>query len=440
MPVPATSARTTQDPVHRARLHRRGHVLAALACVLALAGCSSDTGSPAGSSPSEPTRAGSPSPEQSTSTAAGSTESPSATPSTSPTASEQSPSSQEPVQCPADLTLQEEVGQLFMMGVSGSGPTKAELDAVAATHTGGVVLVGNSQASVDQTAEYTDAVRQASSGPEGVELLVGADQEGGQVQRLSGPGFSDIPSAATQATLSDQELRRQAQQWGEELRQAGVTVDLAPVADVVPASVGEQNKPIAALGRGYGSDPQQVSDKVTAFIKGMAAAGEATAVKHFPGLGTVTGNTDFADHVVDTTTTRDSELLTGFDAAIEAGANMVMISTAYYTQIDPDHPAAFSDEVITGMLRQDRGYDGVVISDDLGAAKAVADWAPGERAVKFLQAGGDLIINVEPDSTDDMIDAVLAKAQQDSDFAERVHQSARRVLDLKTDLGLTDCD
>src|SRR5699024_11974160 len=65
---------------------------------------------------------------------------------------------------------------------------------------------------------------------------------------------------------------------------------LAPVADVVPASVGEQNKPIAALGRGYGSDPQQVSDKVTAFIKGMAAAGEATAVKHFPGLGTVTGD------------------------------------------------------------------------------------------------------------------------------------------------------
>src|SRR5699024_364663 len=261
-----------------------------------------------------------------------------------------------------------------------------------------------------------------------------------QVQRLSGPGFSDIPSAATQATLSDQELRRQAQQWGEELHQAGVTVDLAPVADVVPASVGEQSKPSAARGRGYGSDPQQVSEKVTAFIKGMAAAGEATAVKHFPGLGTVTGNTDFADHVVDTTTTRDSELLTGFDAAIEAGANMVMISTAYYAEIDPDHPAAFSHEVITGMLRKDRGYDGVVISDDLGAAKAVADWAPGERAVKFLQAGGDLIINVEPASTDDMIDAVLVKAKQDPDLPERVDQAARRLLDLKTQLGLTDCD
>src|SRR5699024_557141 len=162
-----------------------------------------------------------------------------------------------------------------------------------------------SQASVDQTAEYTDAVRQASSGPEGVELLVGADQEGGQVQRLSGPGFSDIPSAATQATLSDQELRRQAQQWGEELRQAGVTVDLAPVADVVPASVGEQNKPIAALGRGYGSDPQQVANKVTAFIKGMAAGGEATAVKHFAGPVTLTGSPDLAGHVIDPPPRRD---------------------------------------------------------------------------------------------------------------------------------------
>src|SRR5699024_8742505 len=176
----------------RARLYRRSHVLAALACVLALVGCSSDTGSPAGSSPSQ-TATSSPTPEQSTSTAAGSTESPSATPSTSPTASEQSPSSQEPVQCPADLTLQEEVGQLFMMGVSGSGPTKAELDAVAATHTGGVVLVGNSQASVDQTAEYTDAVRRPSHGPERVTRPAGAQQAGVQVQPLSEPGVRDRP-------------------------------------------------------------------------------------------------------------------------------------------------------------------------------------------------------------------------------------------------------
>src|SRR5699024_7625952 len=176
------------------------HVLVALVCVLALAGCSSD-GSSAENSPSQPTTAGSPTPEPSTS--AGPTDSASASASTSPTASEQSPSSQEPAQCPGDLTLEEEVGQLFMMGVSAGGPTEGELVWVAGTRNSVVVTVGTNQGSDDESAEYTAAVRQPFAGPESVRLLDGAEHEGGQVQRLSGPRFSDIPSAATQATLSD---------------------------------------------------------------------------------------------------------------------------------------------------------------------------------------------------------------------------------------------
>lgn len=424
-----------------------GRLLCVVALLLAVAGCGSTPGAGTSTDTSSPST-GSGETAQSPTQSQNRTPTPGPTPSTSPPApttpaptrsTSGSSSHSAGSQCLADLSLQEEVGQLFMMGVSATGPTPEQVDTIADLDVGAVALVGNSNASVAQTGDYSGAIRRAGGGPEAVEPIIAADQEGGQVQRLSGPGFSDIPSAATQATLSDQELRRQAQQWGEQLRQAGVTVNLAPVADVVPASVGNANRPIGALDRGYGSDPQQVAQKVTAFIEGMAAAGEGTAVKHFPGLGTVTGNTDFADHVVDTTTTRESNLLTGFDAAIEAGANMVMISTAYYAKIDPDHPAAFSHEVITGMLRNDRGYDGVVISDDLGAAKAVADWAPGERAILFLQAGGDLIINVEPASTDDMIEAVLAKAKQDPDFADRVAQSAQRVLDVKQELGLVHC-
>src|SRR5699024_9093973 len=122
MPVPATSARTTHAPARPSRV--RAHVLVALVGVLALAGCSSD-GSSAPTAPCQPTAARSPSPEPSTS--AGPTESASASASTSPPASEQSPSSQEPAQCPGDLTLEEEGGQLFMMGVSAGGPTEAEL-------------------------------------------------------------------------------------------------------------------------------------------------------------------------------------------------------------------------------------------------------------------------------------------------------------------------
>lgn len=337
----------------RAAGPRPVQLLGALACVLALAACSgvqTDTDDSASPTP-RPTTSAVATPTTSSpshSSTGETTPSPSTTTpaptSQSPTRSRPPTSPPEPSNpdCPVDLTLPQQVGQLFMMGVSATGPTQAQLEAIGDTHVGAAVFVGNSSASISRVKDYTEKMREAASQPDGVGLMVAADQEGGLVQRLSGPGFSDIPSAEVQATYSDATLRAKAETWGQQLRQAGVTVNLAPVADVVPASVGDENKPIGALDRGYGSDPQQVADKVTAFIKGMAAAGEGTTVKHFPGLGTVTGNTDFADHVVDTTTTRGSDLLAGFDAAIAAGVNMVMISTAYYAEIDPDHPAAFS--------------------------------------------------------------------------------------------------
>ena len=108
------------------------------------------------------------------------------------------------------------------------------------------------------------------------------------MQRLQGPGFADIPSAARQAALSDARLTADAARWGAELKAAGINANLAPVADVVPADLGDRNAPIGRLDRGYGSSPRTVAAKATAFVRGMDRAGMATAAKHFPGLGRVT--------------------------------------------------------------------------------------------------------------------------------------------------------
>ena len=117
---------------------------------------------------------------------------------------------------------------------------------------------------------------------------------------------------------------------------------------------------------------------------------------------------------------------------------MVMVSSAYYAKIDADHRAAFSTEVIGSMLRRDLNFDGVVISDDLAAA-AMSDLAPGTRALRFVRAGGDLLIVGDPAQAGAMADALQQAARDDPRVARRVAESATRVVTMKADRGLARC-
>lgn len=339
----------------------------------------------------------------------------------------------------AGMDRSEQIGQLFMPGVG----VPAWNDSVATTfdqaRVGTVLLLENTEIGQSGVKDLSDRITAAVNQPDGVELMVAADQEGGMVQRLQGEGFDTMPAATDQAQLGDDELRRSAEVWGKQLRQAGIAINLAPVADVVPADIGAANEPIGALDRGYGPDVEVVSAKVGAFTEGMDAAGVATAVKHFPGLGRVRGNTDLESHVVDDTTTRDDADLSGFSAAVDQGVDMVMVGSAIYSQIDADNPAMFSETVIEEMIRQDLGFDGVVISDDVGAAKAVAHLTPGERAVDFLSAGGDVVIDADPSILPAMVQAVSDKAAADDEFAAEVEAKATRVVTLKAARGFADC-
>ena len=174
----------------------------------------------------------------------------------------------------------------------------------------------------------------------------------------------------------------------------------------------------------------------------MADAGVTPAVKHFPGLGRVLGNTDHVKDVKDEVTTRDDAYLAPFRQAMKAegkAAPLVMISSARYTKIDADNMAAFSREVVTGMVREDLGFDGVIVSDDLGVAKAVEDVPPGDRALRFLAAGGTVVLSVDAGVLPEMRDAMLQKARGDAEFRERVRADAERVLAAKAGAGLLKC-
>jgi beta-N-acetylhexosaminidase len=333
------------------------------------------------------------------------------------------------------MPLAARVGQLLMVGVPAAGSSDAALRQLSRYRVGGVILTGRSHAGTGATATLTARVRAAVPG---LPVLIATDQEGGAVQVLKGPGFSLLPSARSQGRLSPAELRAQARTWGGQLRAAGVRVDLAPVADTVPA--GAANPPIGAFGRQYGSDPATVAAHASAFAAGLADAGVVPTAKHFPGLGRVGENTDVSSGVTDRVTTRTDAYLGPFRAVIRSGHPFVMMSTAVYSRIDPTRPAAFSPTVITGLLRHDLGFDGVVISDDLGAARQVSAVPTGDRAVRFVAAGGDLVLTVSPATLPAMFAALYDRAVRDPAFRAQVDRSAQRILLAKQRLGLAARD
>lgn len=341
-------------------------------------------------------------------------------------------------QLAASLTLRQQVGQLLMVGVSSTGLSARDKRVLAQHQVGSVIFLGNSRAGVTRIRRLTQSTRAATPRPRQIRTLLAVDQEGGKVQRLRGAGFSSIPTANGQAKLSDAQLARSARTWGRQLKAAGIDADLAPVADVVPRSLVSVNKPIGVLKRGYGPDAAVVARKTGAFVRGMDRAGIATSTKHFPGLGRVRGNTDFTARVVDATTTRTDPALRSFSGALSAGVDMVMVSSAYYTKIDRNRRAVFSPVVMQQMLRRDRHFAGVIISDDL-SAKAVLDLTPGQRSVRFLAAGGDLIIVGNAGSVSAMTSAIVAQAKRSKPFAAEVTAKTRRVLAMKARRGLARC-
>ena len=334
----------------------------------------------------------------------------------------------------ARMSLAERVGQLFMVYASAATVDPSAVTAVTDYHVGSLYLGGPTNLSVQQTAAITAALqRQAGTG---APLFMAADQEGGEVQRFTGPGFSAIPTALVQGTMAPGALRAQATEWGRELAAAGVNLDLAPVFDTVPAAAAGRNPPIGGFDREFGYDPATVAAHGVAVAQGLATSEVAASAKHFPGLGRVTANTDTSSGVVDPVTTRQDAYLVPFAAAIHAGTPFVMMSTAIYARIDPGNPAAFSPTIVQGMLRDDLGFRGVIISDDLGAARQVASVPVADRALRFLAAGGDLVLTVDPSQTATMVGAVLSRAQADARFRARVDASALRVLLAKQRLGL----
>ncbi len=198
----------------------------------------------------------------------------------------------------------------------------------------------------------------------------------------------------------------------------------------------EDNPPIGRYDREFGFTTTRVARHGIAFLRGMADGAVVPTVKHFPGLGRVHANPDTDAHVTDRVTRRHDPYLAPFRAAIRADVPAVMMSTAYYRRLDPRWPAAFSPFVVGTVLRGDLDFDGVVVSDDLARAAQVASFSPAGRALRFIGAGGDLLLSVDPEPVPAMYAAVLERARHRPGFRAKVDAAALRVLRAKARQGL----
>jgi len=338
----------------------------------------------------------------------------------------------------AAMNLEAQVGQLLMVGTKVASPADLA-DTVRRYHLGGVFLQGRSSATAATLHQGVAALQSAATGAGGIPLQIGVDQEGGEVQTLKGTDFPTVPTAVEQGRLSPAALSARTADMARRLLPAGITIDLAPVADTVPPAYLGSNPPIAGFDRQYGSDPTAVANDITTVVTAMQSTGLLTTAKHFPGLGRVHANTDTSTDAVDNLTTVDDPFLAPFAAAIRAGTAAVMISLATYPKLDPNSVAAFSAPIVTGMLRQRLGFTGLVMSDDLGNAAAVHAVPAGDRAVRFIAAGGDMALTLQPNDAAPMTAALLARAQSSSQFRAQVTAAAGRVLRSKFRAGLLTC-
>ncbi|MHA7984311.1 glycoside hydrolase family 3 N-terminal domain-containing protein [Rathayibacter sp. CAU 1779] len=333
------------------------------------------------------------------------------------------------------MTLEQKVGQLFMVGTQATTADPTTVKAIADLHVGSVFLAGRSHAGTaaanSVVSQFTAQATPAATA--GLPLFVATDQEGGEVQVLNGPGFDEMPSGLQQGAMAPDALRDAATRWGSQLKSAGVNMNLAPVVDLIPSpQAAANNPPIGGFDRQFGYDPDTITSHADAFRAGMDTSGVTPVIKHFPGLGNVTRNTDTDSGVTDTVTTATSPSVGVFGTEIQRGARVVMMSTAIYTQLDPNSPAVFSSAIVTGLLRDKLGFRGVVMSDDLSAAEQTSAWSPADRAVLALQAGVDIVlISADSSLAAPMVAAVVAKAQTDPAFAKTVDDAARRVVELK---------
>lgn len=350
----------------------------------------------------------------------------------------------------ARMSLEEKIGQLFVMrvyGHSATAPDQADIDAnlkeigvrtaaelIERYHVGGIIYFAWAHNTRDphQIAELSNGIQRAGlAQPTPVPLLISTDQEHGIVARVGKPATLVPGAMALGAGGSRSDARTAARIAGSELAAMGIVQNYAPVADV---NVNPANPVIGV--RSFGSEPDAVSRMVAAQVRGYQGAGIAATSKHFPGHGDTSVDSHTGIPVI-THTREEWERIDAppFRAAIEAGIDSIMTAHIQFPALDPSNdPATLSRPILTGILREELGYDGVVVTDALNMEGVRIKYGDDRVPVLALLAGVDQLLN--PPDLAVAWNAVLAAVRGGELSVARIEESILRILRLKERLGL----
>jgi beta-N-acetylhexosaminidase len=312
-----------------------------------------------------------------------------------------------------DLTLEQQVGQMVILRFAGTSPPGYVREALRKRRAAGAILFRDNVVDPAQLRGLTRALRRAAPS-----ALICVDQEGGAIRI--------VPWAEPERSAPEQQawgtVREDAEAAGRDLRAAGINVTLAPVADI-PTVEGA-----AMADRAFTTDSDAMTAAVAESIGGWHEVGIATTVKHFPGLGGATVNTDEGSAVIERTRDQLEDDLQPYVIAVNMGTEFVMVGHARYPALDEEHIASQSPEIVDDLLRRRLGFEGVAMTDSLEAAAVQAVSDVEEAAVASARAGIDVILTTGQGSYGRVYEALLDEARSDPEFRERVRASAARVL------------
>jgi len=328
------------------------------------------------------------------------------------------------------MTLEEAVGQLLWCGWGEppeAGPRSYNQHArhlVEELGVGGLALFTRNLGTPEEISELTDLLRTRAAIPP----LIGIDQEGGRVSRMPFPGMV-FPGSMALGHLDDAELTRQVHRCiGEQLSAVGIDVDFAPSVDV-------NNNPLNPIigVRGFSDDPSVVARHGIAAVAGLRDAGVVPVIKHFPGHGDTSQDSHLELPVQPADRARlDAVELAPFRAAISAGAPAVMTTHIMFPALDPKLPATLSRRILTGLLRDELKFDGLIVTDCLEMNGIAGHWGAEEAALLAVEAGADMLLVCHTwDTQRRMFQALIGAVRSGRISEERIRQSASRVARVR---------
>lgn len=332
------------------------------------------------------------------------------------------------------MTLEEKIGQLMIVGFEGTNINEEAIKYIEDLKVGGFILFARNIVDENQTLQLLNDLKEVNSNND-IPLFLSIDEEGGRVSRFP-KSFVKLPEAIRLGNKNDLNISyRFGQILGERVKSLGFNMDFAPVLDI------NSNPKNPVIGtRSFGNTVDVVKDNGIEVMKGIKDTKVIPAAKHFPGHG----DTSIDSHVNLPKVDKTMEELKNFElipfiAAIDKDIDMIMVAHILYSNIDQDHPATMSSKIIEGLLRDELGYEGVVVSDDMTMGAIVENYTLEDGTLSFIKSGGDIALICHGKENPGKVLEKIKEAVDAGELSEEyINEKVYRILKLKEKYELED--